>query len=396
MNEMVLTEQLEFEDIRPFHDDEVALVIKQLLADGEFLTFLGQYHSPRLSRIFPAFSRFFAARLLNRSLGQIDTVNGFQQIISGYVAQLVDRTITQFDFFGQDQLGDDKAYLFVGNHRDIAGDSMLLNYALWLSERDTVRIAVGDNLVQRKFATALMKLNKSFFIKRSAVGAKKIYAALLQSSRYIHHSIAAGQSVWIAQSEGRAKNGVDITDPAIVKMLTLVKRKQALGQTVAELNIVPVCITYEFDPCDYLKAKELHTVATEGRYIKPDGEDLLSLVKGLGEFKGRVCLRFGEPLDGEFHNANEVANMIDRQIMDNLQLYYINYWALRELAESAVEEKYVQAWEALKQDVVFPDTQSFEDRLQGCPVDWRGQWLAMYANPVVTKFSNKSRRLQPI
>ena len=121
---------------------------------------------------------------------------------------------------------------------------------------------MGDNLVQKDFATAIMKLNKSFFIKRSEEGAKRVFAALMESSRYIHQSIEDAHSVWIAQSEGRAKDGMEVTDPAIIKMFSLAKRKRPLSETIENLNVVPVSIAYEYDPCDYLKAKEFSNQGT--------------------------------------------------------------------------------------------------------------------------------------
>ncbi len=386
-----------FDDIRPYQDDEVRGVIQRLLADTEFLDFLGKYHSPALSRYLPFVVRMATRYVLNRSLGKVSTVNEFQQVISSYAKRIVAETTSCFEYSGIDRLQKDEAYLFVGNHRDIAGDSMLVDYALWLSGHDTVRIAVGDNLIQRDFATSLMKLNKSFFIKRSEEGAKKVFAALLQSSNYIHESIAEKQSIWIAQSEGRAKDGYDVTDPAIIKMFALAKRKQPLAETVAALHIVPVSISYEYDPCDYLKAKELTAIAAEGSYEKPAGEDLLSLVKGLGEFKGKIYLRFGTPLCGDFQSPEEIANAIDRQVLDNYQLYHINYWALQQLATAtAPDSDYVETWTALKASVEFSDTSAFEARLSGCPRDWQTKWLEMYANPVVNKYRSKSSQLRPV
>ena len=164
--------------------------------------------------------------------------------------RIIRETTDGFEYSGIESLVPDQSYIFVGNHRDIAGDSMLLDYALYVSGFDTVRIAVGDNLVQVASATDLMKLNKSFFIKRSEEGPKKVYAALLQSSRYIHQSLKDGHSIWIAQSEGRAKDGMDITDPAIIKMFALAERKTDFSELIQRLNIVPTSISYEYDPCD--------------------------------------------------------------------------------------------------------------------------------------------------
>ena len=385
----------EFDDIRPYHDDEVKGVITRLLADTEFLDFLGNYRSPRLSRYLSGLVRFITRHVLKRQLGSLVSIKGFQEAIASYATRIVAETMTRFEYEGVEKLSKDQGYLFVGNHRDIAGDSMLVNYALWQSNLDTVRIAVGDNLVQREFATDLMKLNKSFFIKRSEEGAKKMLAAMKQSSSYIHESIRDGQSIWIAQSEGRAKDGMDVTDPVIVKMLALSKRKQDLADSVLSLNIVPVSISYEYDPCDHLKSKELDSIDRYGSYEKPAGEDLLSLVKGLGEFKGKVYLRFGQRVEGEFQSPEEIARAIDRQILDNYQLYHFNYWALRELAQQDSGDQYSETWRALKGSVELTDTEDFVDRYSKCPPEWRHKWLEMYANPVVNKWISQSARMAP-
>tara|TARA_R110002072_G_scaffold104099_2_gene228425 strand:+ start:5282 stop:6460 length:1179 start_codon:yes stop_codon:yes gene_type:complete len=386
-----------FDDIRPYHDDEVKAVIKHLLEDQELLDFLGKYHSPRLSKYVAPLVRLVTGYVLRRALGKVETIKEFQEVISYYAKRIVTETMSDFVFEGVEQLDPTRAHLFVGNHRDIAGDSMLVDYALWRSDRETVRIAVGDNLIQREFATNLMKLNKSFFIRRSEEGAKKVYAALLQSSQYIHESIAEGTSVWIAQAEGRAKNGIDVTDPAIIKMFALANRKAPLGEMIEQLSIVPVSISYEYDPCDLLKAKELSSIAQSGLYQKPSGEDLLSLVKGLGEFKGKVYLRFGSALQGNFESPEEIANAIDRQLLDNYQLYHVNYWALEQLALDPAADNggYVDTWRALGSTVQQDSTSAFEARLAQCPQDHQRKWLEMYANPVVNKHRSKSSRLAP-
>ncbi len=384
-----------FDDIRPYNDDEVKSVIESLLADQEFLDFLGKYHSPGLSEYIAPLLRFMTRMVLRKNLGSVTSVKEFQEVISYYAKRIVAETMTEFVFEGLENLDEHGAHLFVGNHRDIAGDSMLVDFALWLNDRETVRIAVGDNLVQREFATNLMKLNKSFFIRRSEEGAKKVYAALLQSSEYIHESIQSGHSVWIAQAEGRAKDGLDVTDPAIVKMFALAKRKLPLSESIGALSIVPISISYEYDPCDYLKAKELTSVAQDGSYTKPPGEDLLSLVKGLGEYKGKVYLRFGEKLDGDFQSPEEVANALDRQILENYQLYQINYWALSQLASRAENELYVSTWQSLRNTVEIGDSQAFEQRLEACPAEHQQKWLEMYANPVVNKYQSKCSKLAP-
>jgi hypothetical protein len=402
-----------FDDIRPYEDSEVTSVLQRLIHDDEFLGFLTLHLFPRLGKVFPPIAKYLVRSVLKKQTAGIASIGDFQNAVAEYAERLVSHTMDGFEFSGVDQLKKTQAYLFVGNHRDIAGDSMLVDYALHLSGHETVRIAVGDNLVQKQFATDLMKLNKSFFIKRSEEGAKKVYAALMASSEFIHESLRSGNSIWIAQSEGRAKNGIDVTDPTILKMFALARRKDDLSEVVCDLNIVPVSIAYEFDPCDLLKAKELDSIARSGTYQKPSGEDLLSLAKGLGEYKGRVCLKFGTPLGQGYDTPEAVAKEIDRQVLGNLQMFAVNYWALAVLAgedkntiatsdlvdvEDALlplDPIYFDVWSHVKQLSDLSDVSNFESRLMNCPSNLRLTWLTMYANPLVNKFRNGAKNITP-
>ena len=359
----------EFDDIRPYFDEEVPKVLGHLIRDSGLLNFIARWRFPRIYSLFPLFARLLVRGYLSNRFGGVSSIKGFQDVVYHFAKKIVTETTDGFEFSGIENLDPGKSYIFVSSHRDIAGDSMLLDYALYVSGFDTVRIAVGDNLVQVGFATDIMKLNKSFFIKRSVAGVKKIYAAMLQSSQYMHKSLEEGQSIWIAQSEGRAKDGMDVTDPAIVKMLVLADRKVDFSDLIQNLNIVPMAISYEYDPCDVSKAIELAAIATDGVYQKPKGEDLASLVRGLGGYKGRVVLRLGKPLSADFPTADAVASEIDRQIRENLELFPINHWALSKL--EGTDEPGAGA--------------AFEERLLACPEHARAHLLTMYANPVRNK-----------
>jgi len=403
-----------FDDIRPYEDSEVAGVLERLINDVEFLGFLTRHLFPNLGKVFPPLARYLVKSALKKQTTNIASIADFQNAVAAYAERLVSDTMTGFDYSGIEHLDKAQAYLFVGNHRDIAGDSMLVDYGLHLSGHKTVRIAVGDNLVQKQFATDLMKLNKSFFIKRSEEGAKKVYAALMASSEYIHESLLTGNSIWIAQSEGRAKDGIDKTDPAILKMFALARRKDDLSQVISDLKIVPVSIAYEFDPCDLLKAKELNSIARTGSYKKPPGEDLVSLAKGLGEYKGRVILKFGSKLGLGFDTPEAVAKEIDRQVLNNLQLFLVNYWALSVLANAdknsivdsalvdsddallPINPQYAEVWSHVKKLADLSDVSAYEARLEGCPRDLRLTWLMMYANPLVNKFRNGAKNITPL
>jgi 1-acyl-sn-glycerol-3-phosphate acyltransferase len=374
-----------FDDIRPYEDSEVSDVLRRLLSDKDFMGFISKYRAPVLSRFFSSLVRKKVHSVLSRELSSVDSVFSFQSMMSGYVKQLISKSTNSFNFQGIEHLQKEKGYLFVSNHRDIAADSMFVDYALHQSGFDTVRIAIGDNLLQRPFATDLMRLNKSFIIKRSAEGAKNIYAALLQSSRYIGLSIKENHSVWIAQSEGRAKDGIDKTDPAIVKMFALSRRKfpGTYAELIRSMNIVPVSISYEYDPCDALKAKELHCIDNQGNYVKPEGEDLLSLVKGLSEFKGRVNLHIGAPLDDEFESPEQVAKALDRRILENYRLYPANYVALSRLDMNP----YKSLWQSFEHDKepCFSKKEKafFLNRLSEIPMEHQPYLLKMYANPLL-------------
>ena len=370
-----------FEDIRPYHDHEVAAALASLVRDPDLTHFLGGWLAPRTHRLFPGLVAGLISRFLQSKIKGVEDIRGFQEIVADYARKLVREGTTAFIYEGFEQLDRDQSYLFISNHRDIAGDSMLLDYALYLSDHETVRIAIGDNLIQRDFATSLMRLNKGFFIKRGVEGHRKAFAALMQSSEYIHHSLHEGHSIWIAQSEGRSKDGLDRTDPAIIKMFLLADRKRPLAESIPNLRIVPLSISYEFDPCDTLKATELGMKAREGDYQKPPGEDLLSLVRGLGGQKGRVVLRLGEVLGDDFASPEEIAAEIDRQVVSNLELFPVNYWAVTKLEET----EYRELAKREQIDVSKKEAMAFTARLKTCPVADRQYWLKMYANPVLNR-----------
>ena len=371
----------DFEDIRPFHDDEVAYELRKLVNDDGFVDFLASWLTPPLSRYAPSLVRSLLKLYLSRLIRPIKDIDAFQSLIARFANKLIREGTDDVKYEGFEKLEPNQSYLFISNHRDIACDSMFLDYGLYINGFDTVRIAIGDNLVQTDFATSLMRLNKGFFIKRSVRGNKKIYAALLQASRYIKESIQSGNSVWIAQSEGRSKDAIDITDPALIKMLGLAKGNAEFNSFMQSLNIVPLSISYEFDPCDVLKAKELTLIESGKEYQKPEGEDLISLAKGLHGKKGKVKFSIGNPLDQNFDDPSLISREIDRQILSNLELYPINYWALSKLSE----EPYKQLRTQHSIDISKKDIRYLNERLQNCPEQYRGQFLRIYANPILNR-----------
>lgn len=369
----------EFAEIRPYRDDEVRPVLERLLADEEFLEAVVRYRFPLLARIAPGLLRALAARLLARRVADFNTVDDFQFSLESWFDRMIKDSTDGLTWSGIDALDRERAHLFVSNHRDIAMDSGFLNYALHAEGYSTSRIAIGDNLLKKPYATDLMRLNKSFVVKRSAKGVREQLAAYTLTSRFLHHSIATGHSVWIAQREGRAKDGDDRTDPAMIKMFHLSERKSGrdFAEVMADLHIVPVAISYELDPCDRMKAHELRVKAETGSYEKPPNEDIQSIVTGITGAKGRVHVHCGPELTDPAADAAGVAAWLDEQIQRSFRLFptHLEAWRRRGGVVPAELEATVGVLSGEAR-------QRFDARLAGLPEAERDFLLLQYANPV--------------
>lgn len=369
-------------DIRPYMDHEVADVLERLSHDSELLDALTRFRLPRMAKWAPPVARALAGHAIRREVKGVTSVREFQMRIASYMERMIRTTTDAFEVSGLDKLDDNSAYLFIGNHRDISLDPAFVNYALYQAGRDTVRIAIGDNLLKKPYVTDLMRLNKSFIVPRSARGKRAMLAAYQQLSSYIRHSITEdNHSIWMAQREGRAKNGIDRTDPAIIKMLTMAKRHaerdMVFGDAIAELKLVPVSISYEYDPCDSQKAQELHDIATQGSYAKSEFEDIRSIVSGITGSKGRVQLKFGTPVGADMATPDEVAAEIDRQVIGGYRLFPSHYLALEALGESPEL--------VARKSITRQDRERFKARLASVPEALQPYWLEQYANPVKHK-----------
>ena len=365
-----------FAEIRPYRDNEVAEVLARLQADPELLDSLSGL---RFGRIGVALSRPLRPVVrwgLKRQLADIVDVASMQSVIRGYMDKMIASTTAGFSTSGLEAL-EDGPYLFISNHRDIALDPAFTNYALHRLGRQTCRIAIGDNLLSKPWISDLMRLNKSFIVKRSLPGPRQLLSASRLLADYIKTSIAEEHCpIWIAQREGRAKDGFDATEPAVIKMLMLARDKsEAFGLSVEELRIVPVSISYELDPCDALKAHELASVARDGLYSKAEHEDAASIAAGISGQKGRVHIAFGKVLDDSHHTVQDVVDELDRQIEANYLLHPTNIWA----------------WQMLNPEREIPSNlnvskgsisrRHFEQRMLAIPEDERDFALRMYANP---------------
>ena len=374
-----------FADIRPYRDDEVAPVLARLLDDPEFLGVIASYRLGRWARFAPGLLRPLVRFLLKREVRGVSDVRGMQVVIERYMGRMIDSATGGFSVSGLEQLNPVRPYLYMSNHRDIAMDPAFTNLALHRNDYETVRIAIGDNLLTKPWVSDLMRLNKSFIVRRSVSGPRELLKASKNLANYMQHSILQeGAAVWIAQREGRAKDGVDRTEPAIIKMLSLSrdKRAQEFGDHIQGLGIVPVAISYELDPCDALKANELYQLASEGNYEKGEQEDVASIAQGIAGEKGRVHVTFGTPLGGGFDTPEAVAAEVDRQIISGYCLHPTNIYAYRMLhgADAPVpDDFYLEEGDCSQAE--------FEARIGAMPEAHRPYALAIYANAVVSKLA---------
>lgn len=377
----------EFDDIRPYLDEEVRPTLDRLLNDNEFLDTVARLKLPKFSRLASALVRPMVRKALNKEIAGVADVHSFQMRIKKYLHKVLDDTTTNLTISGLEHLSHDRAYCFVSNHRDIAMDPAFVNWVLFHNDFKTLHIAIGDNLLTKSFASDLMRLNKSFIVNRSAKSPREKLKAAKKLSAYIKHSITEEKAnIWIAQREGRAKDGNDKTNPAILSMLMLQKAKtQDLAEYLEQISIVPVSISYEFDPCDEAKARELTLLAEEGEYQKGQQEDVQSIARGISGFKGDVHLAFGEPIIGGVDSVDEVVNALDDAILRNYVLHLTNCLAY----EMLVGKSPVVTVGASGQSFLDwnDDTirRQFKGRIEACDPRWRTVLLKIYANPVYTK-----------
>lgn len=320
-----MVESIDFDSIRPFEDDEIHEVFERLKNE---MTFLELIHF-----LYPGFStEEFLNQLLN-----IKSIRDFQfQVVYPYVKEIIKNTTTGVTSSGIENLDPGNTYLFISNHRDIVLDSAILNILLVDHGFETTEIAIGDNLLIFPWITDLVKLNRSFIVNRN-LPARQMMESSTRLSAYIRHTLnTKKRSIWIAQREGRSKDGDDRTQVSLLKMLNISGQNDII-QNFKELRIVPVSISYEYDPCDYLKAFEFQQKRDNQCYKKTPKDDLRHMGTGLKGWKGRVHFSFGTPILEELSGIEKInskndqlakiAELIDMQIHKNYQLWPGNYIA---------------------------------------------------------------------
>lgn len=380
----------QFSEIRPYLDHEIRPVLDALLDNPEFIDSIARFSHPRLTRWLPPLVHSLARKRLGTQLKDVNDVGTMQDVIAVYMDKMIHDTTSQLTNSGIKNLTHDKNYLFISNHRDIAMDPAFVNYMLYHAGFETLQIAIGDNLLKKPFVTDLMRLNKSFIVRRSLKG-RELLKALDLLSQYIHHCIGNGQNVWIAQREGRAKDGVDRTDPALIKMLSRGNRELSLGESIASLHIVPVGISYEFDACDVMKAEELQQLDSTGKFVKTEDSDINSIVTGITGYKGHVHVAFGSELVAPLSDdPDEIALAIDKQISRLYLLQDNNFLALQMLRDqrlTAIPPLEDSAWQ---RDITAESREAFRLRIAAAEPQLHKYLLAMYANPVIGRYRKQT------
>ncbi|WP_323847116.1 1-acyl-sn-glycerol-3-phosphate acyltransferase [Microbulbifer magnicolonia] len=379
----------QFEEIRPYRDDEVREVLDRLIADPEMSHAVAHFLVPKLARLEGPLA-WLVRMFLRFEFRNARDVRGVQEVVEKYMDKVVARTTTEFTISGLDTLPRDRACLFVSNHRDIAMDPALSIVAMFKEGHETARIAIGDNLLTKQFATDIMKLNKCFTVKRKAGSRREKLASAIQLSNYIYYSIVNdNEHVWIAQRSGRAKDGLDRTNPALAAMFAMSKDKETpFADFWRKLHIVPLSISYEWDPCDEQKARQLYfTEHKEEEYRKGEHEDLGSIAKGVIGQKGSVHAAFGTPIEGDFHDVASLADEIDRQIIGNYVLHPTNLIAYEMIYGDvpALPVSYPpKRWDPAEYAAT---RQKFEERMARIDERWRDKAIQGYANPVVSRLA---------
>ena len=367
----------QFDDIRPYYEEEIPAAM-QRIATSDVFPLLASF-------VYPGES----IEKIRERVCAFTTTKEFQHDTMRRVnEQVIARSTTGATISGLDRLDPDKNYLFVSNHRDIMLDASLLQYFFVINGFETTEITFGANLMMNPVVIDVGKSNKMFRVERPGGDLKEFYRKSLHLSEYIRYTIKEKkQSVWIAQRNGRTKNGIDATDQGIIKMFCMSEPHNKI-KALADLHIAPVAISYEWEPCDILKALELYE-SQYTRYTKKPGEDLNSILTGIVQQKGRVHIELCQPIsvaefsafenqtNNEYHKS--VAKLIDRRINTNYRLYPNNYIAHDLLyGNTKYRDMYTD-----EQYETFQKRLSKLDKYDTCDIDRLKEiFVGIYSNPV--------------
>jgi hypothetical protein len=327
-----------FEDIRSYLDEEIPSAMEYFINDETSISMA--------KLVLPDKSDDEIKALLR----SIQTTDEFQHIMmTRFVKLIVSTTMKGVETQGFNLLDKKKAYLFTGNHRDITLDAFILQMHMLENGLETCNIAFGDNLILNKTIEIFSKSNKMFKVLRSQ-NVRELAQNSQHLSDYIRYLIRNNKSVWIAQRNGRTKDGNDKTDHGLISMFSMSGDRQNLVPNLAELNITPIATSYEYEPCAMMKARESYIKERDGVYVKKPMEDMDSIISGIRKKKGTMSIVICptityddlKPFEGadKHEIVTAVANMIDERIYANYRLYPNNYIANDWLSGTSTYKKF--------------------------------------------------------
>ncbi len=369
-----------FDDIRPYNNDEAVEAIKRL-ANNEHFPIV-------INTVFPGIDvETYRNEFLN-----YEKIEDFQYgFMFKAVGSIIEKTSTGLTYNGIENIDKDKNYMLISNHRDIALDATLLGYIFHQNDIDSFEITFGSNLMQGDFVIDFGKINKMFKISRGG-NARDFYRESLHVSKYMRHVITEKkQSVWIAQRNGRTKDGSDETELGVLKMFSLSSDKPFI-ENIKEINIAPISISYEYEPCDFLKTMETY-ISGYQKYIKEPGEDLRSIITGIMQPKGQIHISITPPISEQelqycdyFEKNNKFVHLgkiIDARILYNYKLFKTNYMAHDILNQSY---RYDEFYSKEDKEHFIDYMKNGLNKLPCCGAEEMSElediFLKIYANPV--------------
>lgn len=319
-----------YRDIAAYNEEDSKAAVQRILQHPEIVYMIMGALSSDVTEEGIAKKKQLIGMIMNK-LKAVKSYDDFQREITAgfFIPSILKSSSDGFSASFSDKLDPNKPYLFISNHRDIILDCALLDYALLNHGFPLCEMAIGDNLLSNQLVEDLFRLNGGVIVKRTLPMREK-YLESIRLSEYFVDKITEGhRSIWVAQKSGRSKDGIDTTHPAIIKMLYLSKKKSGItfAELIKSVNIVPVAISYEYDPNDINKARELFSLESKGKYEKRKMEDIISMCKGLRGYKGRIHVSLCDPLTEDYDNPDAVAAEIDKRMHKEYKLWPSNYFA---------------------------------------------------------------------
>jgi hypothetical protein len=378
----------EFDDIRCYNDGEIHDALVRLCDEKKFMKVV--------STVYPLLPK---EQIKQRLLAFNNTASFQSEFIYPFLQGLEANLTKGIDFIHSDKFSTTKPYLYISNHRDIILDSAFLCAKLIERKIDTVEIAIGDNLLVFPWIEELVKVNKSFIVKRG-LSPRQVLESSKKLSKYIAYTITdKQQSIWLAQREGRAKDSNDRTQESLLKMLNM-GGEGTIGENLSKLNICPLSISYEYDPCDYLKAKEFQQKRDNPEHKKSPGDDLINMQTGVLGYKGKVTYavlgdinaeitELSSTIDNKAALYSAIAALIDNKIHSNYEIYNVNKIAYDILHKSSKFENEYTIMEKLDFEKYIEKQIEKIDLANKDHNFLLKKILEMYSNPLINQLETK-------